>query len=124
MAQILEAEDVKILALSVIDSMDYAVVRMLIDLPDQAMVAMKQAGFAATVSELVVVRLPHGKRGLLAVWSALLSSEVNIAYAYPLFPTASGAAIALRVDNIGIAIDTLRQHKFDVLSEADLAGES
>ncbi len=124
MGQVLESEDVRILALSVIDSADYAVVRMLIDLPDKAVAALKEAGFAVTVSELVVVRLPHGKRGMLTVWSALLSSEINIAYAYPLLPTALGSAIALRVDNVGIAIDTLKQHKFVVLSELDLAGES
>ena len=116
-------QDIRILALSVVDSADHAVVRLLFDSADEAVAILRQAGFAVSVAELVVVRLPHGKRGLLTVWSALLTSEINIAYAYPLLPTEIGPAIALHVDNIEIAIDTLQEKGFEVLGEADLESE-
>ena len=120
--QLFEAQDIRIHALSVVDASDCAIVRLLFDLPDEALKVLRDAGFAVSVSELVVVRLPQGKRGLLAVWSALLSSEINIGYAYPLLPTSVGPAIALHVDNIEIAIDTLMTKGFYVLGEPDLAG--
>ena len=118
--QIIERKDVKILALSVIDSVEFGVVRLLFDDPDEAVEVLREAGFAVSVAELLVVRLPHGKRGLLAILSALLSSEININYAYPLLPAHIGPAIALSVDNLEIGVDTLARKKFEVLSEADL----
>jgi len=120
LTQLFEQQDIRILALSVVDSVDCAVVRLLFDLPDEALRVLAEAGFAVSVSELLVVRLPHGKRGLLTVCSALLGSEINIAYGYSLLPMQVGSAIALHVDNIEIAIDTLQAHGFQVLGEPDL----
>jgi hypothetical protein len=116
-------EDIRILALSVVESGDCAIVRMLFDSADKAAKLLREAGFAISVAEVVVVRLPKGKRGLLTVWAALLGSEVNIAYAYPLLPSEMGSAIALYVDSTEIAIDTLRMHGFEVLDESDLQNE-
>lgn len=120
LTQLFDNKDVKILALSVVDSVDCAVVRLLFDRPDEAISVLRAAGFPVSVAEVLVVRVPHGKRGLLAVWSALLSSEINIAYAYPLMAGSIGSAVALRVDNTDIAVDTLNAKRFEVLSEGDL----
>jgi len=124
LTQVIEQKDIKILALSVIDSVDYAVIRLIFDSPDAARAVLRQAGFAVSVSEVIVVRLPPGKRGLLTVWQCLLSSEVNIGYCYPLLPETLSPAIALSVDNLDIATDTLIRYKLDVLGEGDLASES
>jgi hypothetical protein len=118
--QLFEKQDISILGLSVVDSADFAVVRLLFNRPDDALSVLTQAGFPVSVSELVVVHVPAGKGGLMAVWSALLGSEINIAYAYSLLRTEGGPAIALHVDNIEIAIDTLVRKGFQVFGEADL----
>ncbi len=120
LTQLLDKEDVRILALSVVDSVDCAIVRLMFDAPDRAMRVLKEAGFAVSVAELLVVRLPPGKRGMMVICSALLSSEINVAYAYPLLPGKFGPAIAFSVDNLEIAVDTLQGKKFEVLGEADL----
>lgn len=120
LTQIIEQTDVKILGLSVSDSVDYAVIRLISDSPDEAREVLREAGFAVSVSEVIIVRLPPGKRGLLTVWQSLLSSEINIGYCYALLPDAIGSAIAMSVDNLEIATDTLIRYKLDVLGESDL----
>jgi len=122
--QVLEKKDIKMLALSIVDLVDCAIVRLLFDAADEAIHVLRDAGFSVTVAEVVVVRLPKGKRGLLTVWSALLGAEVNIAYAYPLLASQKGSAIAIYVDNVDLAIDTLRTHNFEVLDESDLQEET
>lgn len=121
--QLFENEDVRVLAVSIVDLVDCAIVRLLFDSADTALRILHEAGYNVTVAEVVVVRLPKGKRGLLAVCSALLGAEINISYAYPLLLIAGGAALALYVDNVDLAIDTLRTHKFDVLDESDFRQE-
>ncbi|MHC4445398.1 MAG: acetolactate synthase [Planctomycetota bacterium] len=120
LTQLFENKDIRILGFSVIDSVDCAVMRLLCDSPDEAMGILRDKGFAVSVAEVLVVRLPRGKRGLLSICSSLLSSEINISYAYPLMPNEMGSTVALAVDNIEIAVDTLQQQKFEVLGEEDL----
>lgn len=121
--QLFENADVKMLSLSVVDLVDCAVIRLLFDSAEPAIKILREAGFNITVAEVIVVRLPKGKRGLMTVWSALLSGEIDIAYAYPLLPLRNGSAIALYVDNVELAIDTLRARNFEVLDESDLQRE-
>ena len=118
--QLFERQDIRMLSISIVDLVDCAVVRLLFDAADEAIRILRDAGYNVTVTEVVVVRLPKGKRGLLTVWSALLGAEISVAYAYPLLPTQKGSAIALYVDNVDLAIDTLRMHNFEVLDESDL----
>jgi hypothetical protein len=52
---------------------------------------------------------------------ALLRAEINIVRAYPLLGRSSGGpAIAISVDNLEAALETLAQRGFRLLHEADL----
>ncbi|HSW44383.1 MAG TPA: acetolactate synthase [Phycisphaerae bacterium] len=120
LTQIIDCQDIKILGLSIVDAPDYAVVRLLCDSPDEATIVLRNAGYSFSVNEVIVVALPAGKRGLLAVWQCLLSAEINVGTCYPLLPPKLGPVLAISVDNLEIATDTLIRNKFEVLSEADL----
>ena len=62
------------------------------------------------MSEIIVVRLPAGKRAMLQIWAVLLMAEVNVgvhvsaAVAWPPAP-----CLALSVDSVEIAVDTLHR---------------
>ena len=121
LTQIFEEKNIRIIALTVVDSVDFAVVRLLFDSPDDAMKVLRQEGFAMSVAEVLVVKLPpRGEQGLLKMFSALLSAEVNIYHCYPLLPARLGAAVAISVDNCEMAVDTLKRQKFKILNEIDL----
>ena len=120
LTRLFEDKDIRILGLCVDDSVDYAVVRLIFDYPDEAITILRSAGFVVSVSEILTVSLPKGKNGLLAVWKCLLSCELNIGYCYPLLGSMLGPIIALSVEDMRIASDILIRHKFDVLGEEDL----
>jgi len=120
LTQILESKSIRILGLSLVDSIDYGVVRLICDKPDEAQSLIREGGFANSMADVIVVRLSAGKHGLLSLWQCLLSSEINIAYCYALLPTSLDATIALSVDNIEVAMETLIRNEFDVLGEQDL----
>ena len=120
LTQMIDTKDIKILGLSVVDAIDYAVVRLLCDSPDEAVSILREAGYSFSVSEVILVSLPPGKRGLLAVWQCLLSAEINVGCCYPLLPPKLGPVLAISVDNLEIATDTLVRNKFEILGEADL----
>jgi hypothetical protein len=82
---------------------------------------ISNAGFAVTESDVLVVQLPPGKRGLMSVCAALIAGEVNINYVYALLAVEDKPAqIAIAVDNLVQAARTLAAKKFRVLDQSEL----
>jgi len=112
---------VRIVALSIIDSADCAIVRLVLSHPEQGREILERAGLAIAESDLVAVELPATDQPLVEICTALLQAEINIHYAYPMMIHPHGrAAIALHVDNHELAVETLKRISFNVLTEADL----
>jgi hypothetical protein len=123
LTRLFEQTDIRILAVSVVYSVDCAICRMILDDPDKGHDVLSGARFQVSETELLVVSLPHGKRALLHTWAALLGGEINIFYTYPLLYRPFGSpALAVLVDNIEQAVEVLRERGFVVLSQADLQG--
>ncbi len=121
LTRLFDRTDTRILAVSVVYSVDCAICRMILDDPDEGYEVLSNNGFQVSESELIVVSLPHGKRALLHTWAALLGAEVNIHYTYALLVQPGGcAALAIHPDNIEQAIDVLRDRNFQLLDQDDL----
>ena len=121
LTRLFDQSDTRILAVSVVYSVDCAIVRMILDDPDKGYEVLSDAGFQISETEMIVVSLPHGKRALLHTWAALLGAEINIHYTYPLLIQPKGsAAIAVLPDNIENAVKILRERNFEVLNQDDL----
>ena len=124
LTKVFERTDLHILALSVVDSVDCSVIRMIVDDPDEAYLQLDQAKFPVCESELVVVSLPHGKRALLGVLTALMAGEVNVHYTYPLLVQPLGRpALAISADNLDMAVQVLIEKNLTVLDHCDLTRE-
>jgi hypothetical protein len=116
-----ETTDIHIVSLTVVDSADCAIIRLVLSDPERAYEIIQQAKMAFTESDLLVVELPDGPKPLLQICKALLSAEVNIHYAYPLLVGPGGrAAVAIRVEDIEAGTRTLTTAGFNLLTEADL----
>ncbi len=116
-----EGSRVRIVAFSIADSAECAFVRFLLSHPEQGREVLERAGLAMVESDLIGVELPEGPQPLLRVCTALLQAEVNITQAYPLLVRPRGRpAVALMVDNIDVALDTLDSKGFVTLTEGDL----
>jgi hypothetical protein len=116
-----ETADNRIIALSVVDSTDCAIVRLVLGDPERAYETFEQANLPFTESDLLVVMLPEGPQPLVQICKALLGAEISIHYAYPLMAVHAGrAAVALHVEDIETASQHLQQNGFTLLSENDL----
>jgi len=121
LTKMFDQSDIRILAVSVVYSVDCAIVRMVLDEPDEGQKVLRDHDFQVSETEVIAVSLPHGKRALLHTWAALLGGEVNIHYVYPLLVRPKGhAAMVVCCDNAEQGIQVLRDKKFDVLDQQDL----
>ena len=116
-----EGSKVRIVAVSIHDSSECAFVRFLLSHPEQGREILERAGLALIETDLLGVELPEGSQPLLKVCTALLQAEVNIVQAYPLLVRPHGRpAVALMVDNLDLAMDTLNDKGFSMITENDL----
>ena len=116
-----ETTDIHIVSLTVVDSADCAIIRLVLSDPERAYEIIQQAKLAFTESDLLIVELPDGPKPLLQICKALLSAEVNIHYAYPLLVGPHGcAAVALHVEDHEMAANTLARQNFTLFTENDL----
>lgn len=121
LARLFDRTEIRILAVSVVYSVDCAICRMIVDDPDTASDVLRNARFQVSEAELLVVSLPHGKRALLHTWAALLGGEINIHYTYPLLVHLRGsAALAVLPDDIAGAVRLLREKNFVLLDQSAL----
>ena len=117
-----ETTDIRIVSLTVVDSADCAIIRLVLSDPERATEIFERAGLPFTESDLLVVQLPDGTQPLLEICKALLGAEISIHYAYPLLVGPHGhAALALHVDGHETAVQTLTAKGFTVLTENDLS---
>lgn len=116
-----EGSNVRIVALTISDSAECALVRFLVSDPEAGREILERAGLAIAESDLIGVELPDNNQPLLRVCTALLAAEVNISQVYPLLTRPHGRpAVALMVDNIEMALETLHAKGFHTLNEDDL----
>ena len=116
-----ETTDIRIIAMSVVDSTDCAILRLVLSDPERAYEVFEQAHLPFTESDLLVVTLPDGPQPLLQICKALLQAEISIHYAYPLMTSHAGrAGLALHVEDIETATQHLQEKGFTLLSENDL----
>jgi hypothetical protein len=117
-----ETSDNHIVSLTVVDSADCAIIRIVLSDPERAREVFEAAGLPVTESDLLVVQLPEAAQPLLQICKALLMAEINIHYAYPLLVGPQGrAALALHVEDHETAVNTLSRQGFTIFTEGDLS---
>jgi len=121
----LEESAGRIVALSIEESADSALVRLICSHPGLGRDTLHKEGFSFSESEVLAVELPRGTRQpLIAICAALLAAEINIHYSYPLLVRPRGPALALYVDDPTLAAQLLIRKGFTLIGESDLSREN
>jgi hypothetical protein len=118
-----EMTDVRVVSLTVVETADCAIIRLVPSDYERAYEILQAAKLPFTESDLMVVKIPDHDQPLLAITKCLLGGEVNIHYMYPLLvgvgPMGS-TAVAIHVDDFENAVNTLQNQHFTLFDEDDL----
>lgn len=107
---------VNIRALSLADTSDFGILRLIVDRTDLAKSTLKDRGFTVNKTEVVAVEVPDRPKGLFSILQILDRGEVNVEYMYAFVERCGGnAVIIFRFDNPEEAIKVLTQNKINVL---------
>ena len=116
--QILGANDVNIVALSMADTADYGMMRMIVSNPQKGRAVLKEAGITAMLTDVVALRVPHAAGSLAKAMHQIVDGEINVEYMYA-FANGVDASAVIRCDDPLRVIDILKGSGFDVWSEKE-----
>jgi len=112
---------VRVMALNIIDSTECSIIRLILSHPEEGREILERAGVAMIESHLVCVELNEVEQPLLELCSALLRAEVNLVQTYPLMvQRCERTLVAIMVDNIEFAQQTLADEGFNMINENEL----
>jgi hypothetical protein len=121
----LERHDLRVVALSIANSVDCAIARVMLNDSDRGRELFRLSNFCVSESDLVGVELPDDPQPYLRICMALLQAELNIHYTYPLlYRRGNRGAIALYVDDVDLAMRTLSEKGHRIITETDLLNDT
>lgn len=106
--EILAQHQINIRALSLADTSDFGILRLIVNDPETAYQVLKAAGFAVSITEVLAVEIDDTPGGLNAALTALQEAGLNIEYVYAFVEKATDKAVVVfRVEEPERAIDAL-----------------
>lgn len=122
LVRLLDENNIIVLALSIAESSETAISRMIVSDPDRTAEIFREHDIPHSECELMVVELAEGPGDLSGVLAALLMAEVNVHFSYPILVRPRGRALlAIHLDDIECASSVLMGEGFKLLNQGDLS---
>lgn len=116
LTEVLGKSDINIRALSIADTSDFGILRLIVSNPQEAFQVLKEAGFTVSMTDVIAVEVEDRPGGLGAVLKILDTAGINIEYLYAFLEKSSNdALVVFRVEQIDQAIELLAKNKINVL---------
>lgn len=115
--QILGQNDIDISALSIADTTDFGILRLIVNNPDKAEKVLKENEFTVSSTNVIAIAVEDRPGGLSKALTVLEKQGIGIEYMYAFVGKSSGEALVIiRVDESDKAIDVLTKGGIKVLS--------
>ncbi|MEL7563918.1 MAG: ACT domain-containing protein [Dehalobacterium sp.] len=115
--KLLAEAGVNIRALSIADTSDFGILRLIVDKPEIAYQALKEHGFTVSTTEVIAIEMPDVPGGLARVLEILDQEKVNLEYLYAFVGQSGHEAMNIfRVERIDEAVAALQNNNIKVLS--------
>lgn len=120
-ARVLGDDNISIRALSLADTSDFGILRLIVNKPAEAQARLREQGFTIKVTEVVAVEVPDVPGGLASVLGILGAAGINVEYMYAFVEKAADKAVLVfRLDDQAKAVRVLQEKGVRLLSEADV----
>ena len=96
----LKVNNINILSLSLADTSDYGLLRMIVSDADKCKATLKEAGFSAHLTPVIAVKLSHQVGQLQAILAEIDKAGMNIEYMYALATGNNDASIVIRTTDV------------------------
>ena len=116
----LKQKNINIISLSLADTSDYGMLRMIVSEPQVGKDALKEAGFSAMLTPVLAVKLSHQVGQLQILLSEICKAGINIEYTYALATGNDDASIVIKPADLEKAAAVLEKTGVELITAAEL----
>lgn len=118
---LLSENKINISALSIADTTDFGILRLIVDKPDEAVDVLKESGVAAKCTDVIAVAIDDRPGGLSKVMDTLTNAEITIEYMYAFVgKKADKALMVVRTDDMPKSVEAFRTGNIELITSADV----
>ena len=118
---VLKNNDINILSISLADTTEYGLLRLIVNDPKKAKETLSQNGFSALLTEILVVKIPHVSGALQKILQVVSDKGVNIEYMYGLSTGGDDASVVMKTNDLELACSVLKDNKIETMSKDELS---
>lgn len=118
--QILKDNDVNILSISLADTTEYGLLRLIVNKPEHAKEVLLAAGFSSMLTEVLIIKVPHVAGSLQNILSEIAKENVSIEYMYGLSVESTDASIVMKTNELEKAQEVLKNIHIDTMTEKEI----
>ena len=117
----LAEENINIRALSVADTADFGILRLIVDDVEKAKTTLKANGFTVGITNVIAVEVADKTGGLAGVLKTIEEEKLNVEYMYAFVnKTGENAVLIFRFDDMDKAIEALQRTGYTILSGKEI----
>lgn len=121
--ELLGERKINIRALTIAESPEFGILRIVVDKPEEAVKALKEKQFVSNLADIVAIEVDDRPGGLAAILKLLYDKDINIEYMYGFVEKFSEKALMVfRFEDPDKAIGILQANKVRILGKKDMAG--
>ncbi len=121
--EVLAVAGIDIRAISVADTSDFGILRLIVDQPDEAVKVLRQAGLTVSLTNVIAMGIDDKPGEFSKAMRILADNLIGVEYMYAFISRDSGKAyVILRVEDNEKAIDVLRNNNIKILTAKEIYG--
>jgi hypothetical protein len=117
--EVLGSENIKITALSVADTAEFGILRLIVSEPEKAREVLRNNNFTVNLTDVISVMAPNEASNYARVLKILSDLQISVEYTYA-YSVGDKSIIILRCSNNEEAIKALKSHELELLKASDL----
>jgi hypothetical protein len=117
--EVLGSENIRITALSVADTTEFGILRLIVSDTEKAKSLLKEHLFTVNITDVISVMVPDEARYYAKALKILSDRDISVEYTYS-FSTGKKSIIILRCSDNAKAIQALKDHEMELLKASDL----
>ena len=118
--EVLKNENINIASLSLADTTEFGMLRMIVSDPEKGKRVLKENGFSAMLTDVIAVKLPHEVGMLERLLQVLSRTSINIEYMYALTTCKENASMIVKTSDAEKALKALDENGMMVFKAEEL----
>ena len=118
---VLKKNNVNIVSLSLADTSDYGLLRLLVNNPKAGKEALSENGFSAMLTDVLGIRLSHRVGQLQELLEVICKANINIEYMYALSTGTDDASIVIKTSDLAKAAELLKDTDVELISADEIS---